>query len=428
MKNSKTLFIIALVALVVLLVLALMRMPKRFTWHTTFAHNDEQPFGCAVFDSVMSASAPAGYEVSGMSLYQMSDYVAPQCNTYLLVENYWGYSDTEAKSILRMLKRGDNVVLAVHSAYSSGNDVMYERLGLAFRYNADEFDGVYSFPRHYADSVRDKVTWVGTSRQPRTTYVMHTVWSSCNVICPYAPKNFVNRGYWKDERRQIEYRVLARRGSEIVALSATVGRGRLIVTTMPHLFSNYGVLDTQMRELGMRVLSQAGRHPIVRIDENYDKGDVTDGGASRSPLKYLLDNPPLRWALYLTLATVLLFFVFTARRRQRVIPVMSDPEDQSMALVEHIGTLYYERHDNADLLQKKYQYFTERLRREAVVDIDDEEHFDSELATLAQLTGLKSDQLLGDLTQIRAALEAHQLSDPELKLYIGMMNKILEKI
>ena len=29
-------------------------LPKKFVWVPTFSHYDEQPFGCAVFDSLLT--------------------------------------------------------------------------------------------------------------------------------------------------------------------------------------------------------------------------------------------------------------------------------------------------------------------------------------------------------------------------------------
>lgn len=31
-------------------------LPKKFVWVPTFSHYDEQPFGCAVFDSLLTVS------------------------------------------------------------------------------------------------------------------------------------------------------------------------------------------------------------------------------------------------------------------------------------------------------------------------------------------------------------------------------------
>ena len=47
-------FIICIVSFLVLMFAIECRLPKKFVWTPTFSHYDKQPFGCAVFDSLLS--------------------------------------------------------------------------------------------------------------------------------------------------------------------------------------------------------------------------------------------------------------------------------------------------------------------------------------------------------------------------------------
>ena len=57
MKGSHW-FIIFIVAFLVIMFAVEYHLPKKFVWTPTFGHYDDQPFGCAVFDSLLSASLP----------------------------------------------------------------------------------------------------------------------------------------------------------------------------------------------------------------------------------------------------------------------------------------------------------------------------------------------------------------------------------
>ncbi|MBR6284523.1 MAG: DUF4350 domain-containing protein [Muribaculaceae bacterium] len=447
MKANKV-FLILVVVLFVVMVLAQMQMPKRFKWHTTFEHYDEQPFGCAVFDSVMAASALAGYSVADTSFFGLARARQNALTTYLLLKNEY-YANNDVDDIKRLLNLGHNVVLAVGEI--DGND--FEEafgVGTGFtpRYGITA-EYWYEPKKLLGDGDHDTITWVGGNGYKKRNYIFNVVWANkavdCKVKgCKKLVVNSYNFDYQKDfesmhDGAEYEPAVVdeadpkptaVQRHHDVLAVCCPVGRGKLIVTTIPHLFTNYGILDPQMRELGMRILSQAGHRPIVRIDNSLryagDEGEEKLG--SQSPLRYLLDNPPLRWALYLTVMALLLFLFFTARRRQRVIPVVKEPDNQTMLMVNHIGTLYYERHDNADLLKKKYQYFTEQLRREVMVDIDDHDHLDTELETLAQLTATKPEELRDQVTLLHTALQADTLSNDQLKHLIGIMNDLAARL
>ena len=72
MKGSHW-FIIFIVAFLVIMFAVEYHLPKKFVWTPTFGHYDDQPFGCAVFDSLLSASLPNGYTLSKKTFYQLEE-------------------------------------------------------------------------------------------------------------------------------------------------------------------------------------------------------------------------------------------------------------------------------------------------------------------------------------------------------------------
>ena len=70
MKGSRW-FIIFIAAFLFIMFAIEYHLPKNFVWKPTFGHYDEQPFGCAIFDSLLSSSLPQGYTFSKKSLYQL---------------------------------------------------------------------------------------------------------------------------------------------------------------------------------------------------------------------------------------------------------------------------------------------------------------------------------------------------------------------
>ena len=47
------LFIICIAIFLLLMFAIECRLPKKFVWAPSFSHYDKQPFGCAVFDSLL---------------------------------------------------------------------------------------------------------------------------------------------------------------------------------------------------------------------------------------------------------------------------------------------------------------------------------------------------------------------------------------
>ena len=57
MRGSRW-FIFFVLAFLLLMFAIEYHLPKKFVWVPTFSHYDEQPFGCAVFDSLLTVSLP----------------------------------------------------------------------------------------------------------------------------------------------------------------------------------------------------------------------------------------------------------------------------------------------------------------------------------------------------------------------------------
>jgi hypothetical protein len=79
-------------------------------------------------------------------------------------------------------------------------------------------------------------------------------------------------------------------------------------------------------------------------------------------LRYILTTEPLKWAYYVTVLGLLFFILFEAKRKQRPIPVLTPPRNESMDFIKTIGNLYFEKGDHKNLASKKIQYLLEFIR------------------------------------------------------------------
>ena len=76
---------------------------------------------------------------------------------------------------------------------------------------------------------------------------------------------------------------------------------------------------------------------------------------NKGPLTYILKQPPLAWAWYLLLLMGLLFLIFKAKRKQRVIPVLKENTNNSLAFINTIGNLYFRKNDHKQLCEDQLQ-------------------------------------------------------------------------
>jgi hypothetical protein len=215
-----------------------------------------------------------------------------------------------------------------------------------------------------------------------------------------------------------------------VLLQRNYGKGKIVIATNTLLFTNYGVLHPDISAYVGRVMDLVDDKPVVRFNDSatpkWEKAD----SSSPSPLSFLLKNKPTRWALIVALVAIGLFFVFRARRRQRVIPVMSLPENKSVEFAKVLGTIYYRRGNHRDLLNKKYRYFAYELRRRLFVDVTDSNADVHTVAALASVTGMSASDLQMQLNVLRKALlpDDKQLDKEQMRQYIRFMNKVIKHV
>ena len=393
--------------------------PSKFVWEPTFNHYDKQPFGCAVFDSLMEKSVPAGYEVTKKTIAQLErDGYGKKPHAFLIQTDRFSPSATDIRALDRLLKAGNKVFIA---ASDIEPDSLYPDLQISI-------NGQNSFsPMEVKSSIANQSIPYDTLVFPRQLpyqekeYHVYSAMTGSNVVVEgkvtrdtllsgWVPKEYSDstEGYW-DPR--------------IVSIKR--GKGELFLSCEPLLMTNYGILDTETNELVFRLMSQFRGLPIIRT-EAY--GPYTEF-ETNTPLRFWLQNEPLRWAIYLTLGGLLLFCVFYARRRQRVIPVVEEPANRSLEFVKLIGTLYHQKHINRDLLQKKYSYFGETLRRMTMIDVEDVESRKENIAQIAIRTGMPEAEVRMIFDRVERYLQGNdELKDAALRKTIDGMDMIINKL
>lgn len=455
MKSSRN-FLFAMLVLFVLFCLLQVNLPKKFVWSPTFSHVDKQPFGCFVFDSVLTQSLPNGYHVTQKTFFQLDQEHAKEKISVLMVVDQHNLKQLDVKYLCNIARRGGKVMVVASSSLDDGRNadtVVVDELERTFKvriedgmyfslrgilaglkaHDNDMYDTIYWNNRetmYAAQSYRMFYNMVGGTlfvdsvpKVKRLAYTLSTAGYDYKLDSLYVG-DFTGFDTIVDEKERIERIDTFAIKKVPVAVSVPYGKGEVIFVSSPLLFTNYGMLEGNTSVYIFRLMSYLADLPVYRT-EAYVKTDAMLV-AEQSPFREFIKRPPLRWALYLALLGVVLFMIFTARRRQRVIPIMSKPANRSLEFIQLIGTLYYQRKDHVDLVRKKFKLFAEELRKTAGVDISDVNTDDREYLLLAEKTGMNSDRLKKVIRQIRLVLHSEgNISVEEMRSLIDAMDTIV---
>lgn len=394
---------------------------RHFSWNPTFLHDDDEPMGCMVFDSLAAMTSQHGYSYINVPF----DEIASRTEniSLLVVNDYLHFNSDEIKLLEEFVKRGNDVMLVCDNMnYTRLDDELkpgdfIRRLDEAesrvVRYDFD-VDGLRL-------SMADNMTvTLFDDTSPTDTFVVNQYF-----ITAYLTRTVDSR-HWK---KLVSTKYLGNNlppGDKCVAMVTSYGKGKVYWVSLPYLFTNYGALNPEISRIQRQLLTYLDNKPIVRILDVYTKVDPPPH-KSDTVLRYLLDHRPLRWALYTSLAILLLFMLFKARRRQRVIPYVEPPRNLSLDFVRLVGSIYNKRIDYDDMLRKKYNFFTDELRRSRLIDLADRQNLKKQIALLANTTGLDVGQVTTVIEHILKYVDGESVPDSkELYKCHNEMNQLLK--
>lgn len=486
MKGSR-LYMIILVAALLLVFLFEYMGPPEFSWRETYDKHDKEPFGSFVFHDVLSSSVD-DFSVTSLSFYQIfqEDSTASP-RAFLLTEDRPSFADTDIDYMLKLICTGNRIMICTdHIPYQLGERL---NIRTPYENYRPRNISRYIRDKHARDSIFFGTDSLHPKRIYEVCPHMHPTYlqlgverwvypeDSTTTITHNIPTNMkaspsdettdpelidspeeetaeaeaeTETGTETEEEAEAEkeaetvvgteteeeekpshleffpvecdsFQVLAWNGEKKpLAVRLFIGKGEFYFVATPLMFTNYGILDGDNASYAFSLLSYLKDLPLVRI-EAY--GQYSD--KPRTPLRYVLSIPALRWAIYATLMLLILFMVFTAKRRQRVIPVMKSPPNRSFGFMQLISNLYFQKHDNGEILKMKYTYFCAEVNKLTGLDFQERVPDESGYQRLAEKTGMDADLLKTILKDIQMAVYRSEADDTHLKQYIDRMNDIL---
>jgi hypothetical protein len=195
------------------------------------------------------------------------------------------------------------------------------------------------------------------------------------------------------------------------------GQGNVYVHLAPMAFSNYFLLRDKNNgyyEDALSVMSPktkkvvwdeyflSKRYPYSRRGDNNNK----------SWFSALFGYQAFKWAFLTAIFALLLFVLLEMRRRQRFIPVVTKPRNDSLDFVKTIGRLYYDKGDHKNLCRKMSAYFLEHVRNR--YKLSTTEMNDAFVKNLQYKSGVEEEEVSRIVYFIRDMENATEISDHQL--------------
>jgi hypothetical protein len=336
--------ILAVLAGVIIYFIARQKMPKRFNDTITFRLKDKIPYGTYVaFQSLRYMFPEANIHINSHEpgyWDSLSTYDSGQA-LVIISPNFFA-DDTEMEKLIRFVKNGNDVFISARYVSAAADE--------ALRCETSVYGISSAFRR---SGIPDDDSLVVSLYKP--PYPEYKVYS-------YPGYRYSAWAYNLDSLK-----VLKLGGNDLKHdnfLHFRAGKGNLFLHLAPMAFSNYFLLNKSNIEYYEQVFSVLSPNvKKIAWDEYYLKKRMMYADEKRPGwFNVLMEFPGLKSALLTAVFFLLLFALVEMRRKQRYIPVITSPRNDSLDFVKTIGRLYHDKADHKNLCQKLAAYFLDHVR------------------------------------------------------------------
>lgn len=181
------------------------------------------------------------------------------------------------------------------------------------------------------------------------------------------------------------------------------GKGAFILHTQPIVFTNYYLLKDNYRYCE-NVLSYLPKNDIFWKVKRYDGNNL-----EQSPLRFIFSQPALKYAWLFAMYGLLVFMLFNAKRRQRVIPINIPLKNTTVEFTKTIGNLYYQERDHLNIIDKKIIFFLEKIRNDYYLDTFNlDESFVNKLSQKTGKNKTEVNELISFIKKLRTQTSASE--------------------
>lgn len=318
--------------------------PKPIDWTPTYSVNDKIPFGLYILDQEFNGFFKK-QKVKKISTETPYEYLDSQYDENENVENY------KIKGTFINISEANNI-----------DDQSMKEILYFVSHGNKAFLSMRAFPKLLLDSLKLELKtdfmpsenvsiWMANKKVSTKKYTFNTGLS--DYFSKIDTLNTKVLGYQNSNKnkRQINF------------IEVPYKNGYVYLHTQPVAFTNYNLLKKDHYQYAENVLSYFTKGNIFWYTKSFN-----DKRISNSPMRYILSQPALKWAWYLALIGILIFMIFNAKRKQRIVPIIKPLENLTVDFTKTIGNLYYQEGDHANIIDKKIIYFLEKIRTDYLID------------------------------------------------------------
>jgi len=402
MEKKTKIFIGILIVLVIGLMFNQSNKPKKIDWSPSFNKNYKKPWGAYVLYKELKYTLATNTVISiNKTPYEQLrfDYDYNKNSNYIFINNRLTIDRESTNELLSYVSYGNNVFLIGQAFPTALRDTLNFKTKIKLLNN-------YSVATNGDETSNDEIALYLSNKTLNTKKYFYEKGIAQCYFTTLDSLSTTVLGYNNlDGEEQVNF------------VKIQYGEGFFYLNTQPYAFTNYHLLKENHADYVASILSYIPKGTNVYWDAN----TKADKETINSPLRFIFSNPALAWAWRLAILGLIVFVIFMAKRRQRIIAIIKPLENTTIAFAKTIGELYYEEGEPKDILFKKINYFLAFIREKYLIDT---ENIDDNLITKIYLkSGAPEDDVRKLIYHIIYINKKHINTEND----IVVLNKLIEK-
>ncbi|MEW6470391.1 MAG: hypothetical protein AB1458_15875 [Bacteroidota bacterium] len=337
---------------------------NKYKWYEDYRMSNKEPYGGYVISELLrSYYKNEKFEVMKKSFSETmkKDSASKAGKNYVFIGENIFLDSASLQDLLKFVKKGNN-------AFIASKDIPEELMHEIYDYVCNPYWQGYSYyedslaeMNFYHPALEDKKNYRYIYRIRDKNYYYNWRCIDGSYFCD-EPTRFIPLGY-----------LHADHDSKMVNFAKiNYGKGHVYLHTSPLVFTNFFLVSDTGVAYAEKVFShlqpgtiywdEYSRVPHYEKKKSNDPWDNDRGNQGESPLQYILAQPGLKWAWYMMFALALVYLLFRAKRRQRIIPLIEPNVNTSLEFVQTIGRLYFINNDHRKLCIQKMKQFLAFIR------------------------------------------------------------------
>ncbi len=354
MKKYIYVYVVFIVFFLVYIVNHDLKKNDDINWNKTYLNNDKGPAGAYLFHELLKMRSDTIINFY-KSIYQLGDTNVIN-SVIVFYENLPSWTKEDSIAVDKLIKKGNDII--VISSYP----------GKAF----EQFRIFSEYPYDYQDD----------SLLIKPSFTLQPTYKT-GINMNYTYPIYCNHAYFsRFDSNNVTVFLTNDKKDKFYGLSYPLPfKNKIYFISLTDIFLNYFISNHPNRYLIYSLLDYMipDKKTIIWPKSNIMIHE------DKSILDLIFNNKSLYFAWLILLFTLILYAVFDSRRNQRMVPVISPPENDTLKFVDVVANSYLKSKYHHVVAGEIIQYFRESIKKSYHIDILQADK--NELLQLSNLSG-----------------------------------------